>query len=96
MSAEQSTMASRRDLLIAISFQPYAQETADVVDNVVSNKAKVISITDSNFSPVGKQANISFEVKDAEVRKFRSLDASLCLAQTLALGYGILIRGQKA
>ncbi len=95
MSVEQSSMASRRDLLIAISFQPYAQETANAVDNAVSNKAKIIGITDSHFSLVGKQANISFEVKDAEVRQFRSLDASLCLAQTLALGYGILIRDHK-
>ena len=95
MSTEQSSMASRRDLLIAISFQPYARETADAVDKAVSNKAKIICITDSYFSPVGKRANFSFQVKDAEVRQFRSLDASLCLAQTLALGYGILIRGDK-
>ena len=95
MSTEQSSMASRRDLLIAISFQPYARETADAVDKAVSNKAKIICITDSYFSPVSKRANFSFEVKDAEVRQFRSLDASLCLAQTLALGYGILIRGDK-
>ena len=95
MSSEQSSMASRRDLLIAISFKPYAEETAKAVDNAVNNKAKVISITDSHFSPVGKLATISFEVKDAEVRRFRSLDASLCLAQTLSLGYGILMRSQK-
>ena len=95
MSSEQSSMASRKDLLIAISFQPYGPETAVAVDNAVRNKAKIVSITDSHFSPVGKQATISFEVKDAEVRQFRSLDASLCLAQTLALGYGILMRNQN-
>ena len=88
-------MASRKDLLIAISFHPYAQETTKAIDNAIGNKAKIISITDSHFSPIAKQAAISFEVKDAEVRQFHSLDASLCLAQTLALGYGILIRGQK-
>lgn len=95
MSSEQSSIASRKDLLIAISFQPYGSETATAVENAVRNNAKIISITDSEFSPVGKQAAISFEVKDAEVRQFRSLDASLCLAQTLALGYGILLRDQK-
>ena len=31
--------------------------------------------------------HLCFEVKDAEFRKFRSLTASLCLAQTLVIGY---------
>lgn len=95
MSSEQSNQVSRNALLIAISFHPYAEETAIAVDNAVHNKAKIISITDSNFSPVGKRSTISLEVKDAEVRRFRSLNASLCLAQSLALGYGNLLQNLK-
>ena len=30
---------------------------------------------------------LSFEIKDAEVRQFRSLTASMCLAQTLVISY---------
>jgi DNA-binding MurR/RpiR family transcriptional regulator len=49
----------------------------------------VIAITDSVVSPIAAQATVYFEVKDAELYSFRSLTASLCLAQTLAMGLGL-------
>ena len=33
-----------------------------------------------------------FETKDAEVRQFRSLTASLCLAQTLVISYAYRVQ----
>ncbi len=80
-------MLSDEDVVIAISFRPYADETAGVVDRAIANGASVIAISDSRLSPIAGNANVCFEIKDAEVRQFRSLTASLCLAQTLVISY---------
>ena len=37
--------------------------------------------------PIAAPSDVAFEIKDAEVRQFRSLTASLCLAQTLVISY---------
>jgi DNA-binding MurR/RpiR family transcriptional regulator len=87
MLAEQSTMLTPKDLLIAISFQPYAAETVDIVSSTRVQKARIIAITDSRLSPIASPSDLAFEIKDAEVRQFRSLTASLCLAQSLVISY---------
>jgi len=87
MLAEQSTMLTSKDLLIAISFQPYASETVEIVSSTREQKARIIAITDSRLSPIAAPSDLVFEIKDAEVRQFRSLTASLCLAQTLVISY---------
>jgi len=85
MLDEQSSMIAPEDVLFAISFRPYAKETADIVAHAKSAGACVIAISDSRLSPVSRLADIAFNIKDAEVRQFRSLTGSLCLAQTLVV-----------
>jgi DNA-binding MurR/RpiR family transcriptional regulator len=87
MLVEQSSMISRFDLLFAISFRPYAKETADIAGTAKAAGATVVAISDSQLSPVSREAEVSFAVRDSEVRQFRSLTASLCLAQTLIISY---------
>ncbi len=87
MMSEQSWMLGPDDLVIAVSFKPYANETMAVVERASANGASLIAISDSRLSPVAKDANVCFEIKDAEVRQFRSLTASMCLAQTLVISY---------
>lgn len=87
MLVEQASIVEPDDLLIAISFHPYARETAEVAAAARARDARVIAISDSRLSPIAREADLCFEVKDAEVRQFRSLTASLCLAQTLAISY---------
>jgi DNA-binding MurR/RpiR family transcriptional regulator len=87
MLEEQSGMARRGDLLIATSFRPYAKETAEIASRAKERGAKLIAISDSRLSPIARNADVVFETKDAEVRQFRSLTASLCLAQTLVISY---------
>ena len=83
--SEQAQNLSGQDVLIAVSFHPYSQETIQVVSQALYNGTKVIVITDSSLSPIAKDAHVCFEVHDAEVHSFRSLTASMCLAQTLAM-----------
>ena len=47
----------------------------------------MLSISDSRVSPIAKPANIVLQVRESEVRKFRSLAASMCLAQAVAIGF---------
>ncbi|HVO01988.1 MAG TPA: MurR/RpiR family transcriptional regulator [Candidatus Cybelea sp.] len=86
MLDEQVRSIQPDDALIAISFSPYAPETASIVERAASRRASVIVISDSMVSPISRFASVFFEIKDAEVQGFRSLTASLCLAQTLAVG----------
>jgi DNA-binding MurR/RpiR family transcriptional regulator len=94
MLTEQSTMLTSKDLLIATSFHPYARETVEIVNVAKEQKAKIIAITDSRLSPIANPADLVFEVKDAEVRQFRSLTASMCLAQALVISYAFEIEGR--
>jgi len=86
MLDEQVRSIQPDDALIAISFSPYARETAAIVERAAGRGASVIVISDSMVSPISRFASVFFEIKDAEVQGFRSLTASLCLAQTLAVG----------
>jgi len=87
MTSEQSWLLGAEDLLVAVSFKPYASETLGVVETAAANSVPLIAISDSRLSPIAKNADVCFEIKDAEVRQFRSLTASMCLAQTLVISY---------
>ena len=89
MLNEQAGGIMDEDALIAVSFAPYAPETVEVVERAKDRGASVIVITDSLVSPIASQATVCFEIKDAEVYAFRSLAASLCVAQALAMGMGL-------
>lgn len=87
MSLQQVHAITDRDLLIAVSYHPYAEEAVQVVDAAVERGCKVLSISDSLVSPVAKPATLVLQVREAEIRKFRSLSASMCLAQALVISY---------
>jgi len=86
LTAHQVRTIQRNDLLVAISYQPYAEETVRVTEAAVEAGAKVLAISDSVVSPIAKVSTLTLQVRDSEVRNFRSLGASLCLAQALVVG----------
>ena len=96
MLTEQSSMLASGDVLFAISFRPYAKETAAVAAHAKAAGACVIALSDSRLSPVSRVADIAFNVKDAEVRQFRSLTGSLCLAQTLVVSCAQRVEEQQS
>lgn len=89
MQASQARGIGAGDLLFAITFSPYAAEVQEVIATAYDTGSPILLITDSDTAPGATSAQQVFAVQDAEVRSFRSLNASLCLAQTLciALGY---------
>jgi len=84
--AEQAGTANDEDLLIAISFPPYAADTLQVCEQVRLQGAKRLAITNTLMSPIAKGADLVLEVNDAELLGFRSLTSAMSLAQTLAMG----------
>lgn len=90
----QSEIVGKRDLLIAISYKPYAPETVQFATRAAERKCKVVTITDSPFSPLAKASDVVLVVNEAEVSGFRSLASSSTLAQALLLGYAF--RRQRA
>lgn len=87
MTRQQIHGITRNDLLLVVSYQPYAEEAVHLIDAAVDVQCKVLSISDSPVSPVAKPASLVLQVKEAEIRKFRSLSTSMCLAQALVISY---------
>jgi len=86
MQQGQLRALAKGDVLIAVSFEPYAQETLDVVQTALARGARLLAITDSQFSPLAAHASATLLVQDGATFGFRSLTSTLCLAQSLFLG----------
>ncbi len=80
------------DLLIAISFPPYAPETLAIVERARAKGAPILAITNSAVSPIAAGAAQALLVNDAELHGFRSLTAVISLAQTLIIGVAYRLR----
>jgi DNA-binding MurR/RpiR family transcriptional regulator len=87
MARQQVQTITPKDLLIAVSYQPYADETVQAVEIAAERGASVVSISDSLVSPIAKPASVTLQVRESEIRAFRSLSASMCLAQALVIGF---------
>lgn len=83
---EQAQSMTSKDVLIAITFHPYSKDTVHVVDVASDNNVPCITISDSSVSPISGKSDVSFNVHEAEVHGFRSLSATMLLAQTIATG----------
>lgn len=89
MHEGQTRSVRRGDVLIAISFSPYAEETVTVAQQAVQRGARLIAITDSRMSPLARDAQVALVVQDNSTFGFRSLTSTMGLAQGLfiALAY---------
>ena len=83
---EQCSNITNKDLLIVSSFHPYSSEVLEVLEILNEKKSPYISISDNTMNNVSRDATVSFNIHDAEVHSFRSLTATMLLAQTLATG----------
>ncbi len=79
------TMARPEDAAIAISFSPYAPETAGQARSLVARNVPLVSMTDSAFSPLAECATEWFEIAEADHAGFRSLSAGMALAMALTV-----------
>lgn len=78
-------MATPRDAAFAVSFSPYASESAAQARMMAANGIPVVSLTDSAFSPLVECSKEWFEVVEADHAGFRSLSASMAFAMALTV-----------
>lgn len=89
MQLGQARSIRRDDVVLTISFTPYAPETLAVVEEARARGAKIIAITDSRMGQLPEQVDCCLVVQDSTNFGFRSLTSTMALAQSLfiALAY---------
>ncbi|ESY76908.1 MAG: MurR/RpiR family transcriptional regulator [Mesorhizobium sp.] len=75
-----------RDAVLAVSFSPYNSITPDLVAVAHERKARIVTITDSTFSPLIRLSDSWLEVVESDFAGFRSLAASLAVGMALVQG----------
>ncbi len=88
MLGQQLRTLAPGDVLLAISFQPYAPETLEAVRAAELRNLAIVAITDLQLSPLAASGRPTLFVRDAEVQNIRSLGASMCLATSLVIETG--------
>lgn len=91
MHLGQMRSVRKGDVMLAISFAPYAEETLTAVALAQERGARVIAITDSRMSPLAKDAEAVLIVQDNSTFGFRALTSTMGLAQSLfiSLAYAL-------
>jgi hypothetical protein len=82
----------RRDVLVAVSFAPYAEETLAVTATALARGARLVALTDSRMSPLARQASAVLLVQEHVTFGFRTLTSPMALAQSLFIALARLRR----
>jgi DNA-binding MurR/RpiR family transcriptional regulator len=85
LGSEQASFITARDAVLAISFTPYASETVTLTNAAKAMNARVVSITDSPFSPIAPIADVCLEIVEANFEGFRAMAATMAVAMALAV-----------
>jgi DNA-binding MurR/RpiR family transcriptional regulator len=59
-----------------------------VVQDVHIRGIPTLTITDTPWSPLARNASLAFTIRDPDIHPFRSLAAAMCLVQTLIVALG--------
>jgi DNA-binding MurR/RpiR family transcriptional regulator len=84
LAQEVALTMGKGDVLIAIAFRHYAKEVVAIAELAVKQNVPLVSITDSQLSPLAKGAEVLFTIPEDEYTFSRSLAAPMCLVQTIA------------
>ncbi|SHF39991.1 MurR/RpiR family transcriptional regulator [Acidocella aminolytica] len=95
LSQEMAETITPRDTLVAISFRHYAQEVVAITERAAGNSVPVIALTDSQLSPLAKDATVLFTIPEDEYTFSRSLAAPVCLVQCLAVAVAALLQQNR-
>src|SRR6478752_3637320 len=88
MLSQQVSQATRRDVLLAVSFKQYSTEVVSAVREAKQRGVKLVAMTDGPLSPLAQLADVSLELEQAAVGMFRSLGVSMTLGVAWSVGLG--------
>ena len=95
LAQEMAQTMGERDVLVAIAFRHYAMEVVAIAEQGAANGTPVIAITDSQLSPLAKDARVLFTVPEDEYSFSRSLAAPMCLVQCLATATAAVLQPNR-
>ena len=95
LAQEMAVTMTSRDVLVAIAFRHYAKEVVAISDVAVANAAPIVAITDSQLSPLAKDARILFTIPEDEYTFSRSLAAPMCLVQCIAVATAAVLQPSR-
>ena len=82
----QLKRSGEQDLLVAVSYQPHADETTESIKIANERQCPVILLTDHSYHPCKNRVTLALEVKEAEMMGMTALSCSMHLAQSLVMG----------
>jgi DNA-binding MurR/RpiR family transcriptional regulator len=88
MLAQQLRSLDPDDVMLAVSFKPYAPETLEAVRAAAARGLGIVVMTDLPVSPLSAFGQPTLFVSDAELQQVRSLIAAMCLATSLVIETG--------
>jgi DNA-binding MurR/RpiR family transcriptional regulator len=88
MLAQYLRSLDAADVMLAVSFKPYAPETLEAVRAAAERGLGVVVVTDLPVSPLTAFGKPTLFVRDAELQQVRSLAAAMCLATCLVIETG--------
>ena len=89
MALQQTQMIGAKDLLVVISYPPYAPEVTDAITAVSAAGRPIIAITDGPLSPLAAKSDLCFETDSQETHGFRLISGAMCLCQALVVSLGL-------
>jgi DNA-binding MurR/RpiR family transcriptional regulator len=92
MAAEQAGFMAEGDAVVAVSFTPYAPETASLARRAHEKGVKLVALTDSVFSPIATAADVMIEIGEANFEGFRTLAATMATGMALT----VAVAGRRA
>jgi DNA-binding MurR/RpiR family transcriptional regulator len=96
LAQEMALTMGSRDVLVAIAFRHYAKEVVAIAEGAVASGTPVIAITDSQLSPLAKDAHVLFTIPEDEYTFSRSLAAPMCLVQCIATSAAARLQPNRA
>ncbi|MCB1445798.1 MAG: MurR/RpiR family transcriptional regulator [Rhizobiaceae bacterium] len=95
LAQEMAQVMGPGDVLVSIAFRHYAKEVVAITEIAEQNGTPTVVITDSQLSPIAKNASVLFTVPEDEYSFSRSLAAPMCLTQGIAVSLAALLQEDK-
>ena len=86
MAEQQVVNMHPEDLLISVSFPPYAPSVLEVTRDAHLRRRQVIAITDSQESPLARNATLAFAVDHDAASQFKPIPGAVALVQAICEG----------
>lgn len=96
LAQEMASTMTGRDVLVAIAFRHYAKEVVAITEVAASAAVPIIALTDSQLSPLARDARILFTVPEDEYTFSRSLAAPMWLVQYIAVATAARLQPSQA